>query len=33
MKKTLAALSLTVLFFTNGASAIEMRPVLTLDMA
>jgi uncharacterized protein GlcG (DUF336 family) len=33
MKKILAALSLAALFFTNGANAIEMRPVMTLDMA
>jgi glc operon protein GlcG len=33
MKKILATLSLAAVFFTNGASAIEMRPVMTLDMA
>lgn len=33
MKKILACVSLATLFFAGSASALEMRPVLTLDMA
>ena len=33
MKKILAGLTLAALFATSSASALEMRPVLTLDMA
>jgi uncharacterized protein GlcG (DUF336 family) len=33
MKKILAGFSLFTLFFASGAGALEMRPVLTLDLA
>ena len=33
MKKMLAGLSIATLLFAGSASALEMRPVLTLDMA
>jgi uncharacterized protein GlcG (DUF336 family) len=33
MKKILAGFSLVTLFFASGAGALEMRPVLTLDLA